>query len=217
MTEALSTATLADRCRSHLAQLLPATFRYYKTAQHFREPFDGGVAYLTINAVTPGRGVYHLAFYFGTRVDALEDRISEVFRGRPRTPSHDERSITCYSVNLGPESRHWPYPFRPDWSFESLDGYAGHAPQIERFVAEVALPFLRQHRTPEAVRETLLRQPGHAINLEPYKAILAASLLHGDRARLLEDIAELKARYAAHVERYRSDFERACAQALAAL
>jgi hypothetical protein len=202
----ITTRALEERTRAELDRLLPATYRYFKSYHHFREGFEDGVAYLTINTVTHGRGVYNLAFYLGTRVDSLQDRVSAVL-GEPRRMSHDSRSISCYSVNIGPQSPHWPFPFWAHWSLERMSDFESHVEELQRFIVELALPFLEEHRTAEAVRKTLLDHPGHSINLEPYKQILVASAMNGDRDRLIHDIRQLEARYAGHVATYRQEFE----------
>ena len=203
---AITSKTLTERSRAELAELLPAEYRYFKSYQHFRVPFDDGAAYLSINAVTHGSGVYYLAFYLGTRVESLQDRIGAVL-GEPRRARHHERNISCYSVNIGPSSPHWPYPIRANWALESLADFETHAEQIRTFIMDLAVPFLSSHRTPEAIRHTLLETPGHTINFEPYKEILIASLMNGDPARLLEDVARLERTYATSVDSYRAGFE----------
>lgn len=203
----LTTKTLEERTKSELDRLLPPTYRYLKSHHHFREQFDDGVAYLTLDTTTPRRGVYTLAFYLGTRVDSLQERISTVL-GEPRRPSHDERSIDCYSVNIGPMSKHWPFPIWANWSLIQPSDFESHVEEIKRFIMELALPFLAEHRTPEAIRKTLLEHPGHAIGLATYRPILVASVIKGDRDRLTEDIKRLEQRYAGHVPRFREEFER---------
>jgi hypothetical protein len=206
LSHAINTQTLVERSRVDIAGRLPPTYRYFKTDCDFREPFDGGMAYLRINVVTHSRGVYWLAFYLSTRVDSLQERISSVL-SEPRQPIHYDLSISCYSVNIGPKSPHWPYPFTPNWSFVDEADFGCHVKEIGAFISDLAMPFLTLHRTPEAVRQTLVDNPGHAINLEPYKQILVASLMHGDRGRLVSDIDLLEKRYAGFVEPYRKRFK----------
>ena len=206
MSPALTTRALEERVKAELDKLLPASYRYFKSHHHFREEFQGGVAYLTINAVTPRSGVYSLAFYLGTRVDSLQERISGVL-GKPWRASHEERSIDCYSVNIGPMSKHWPFPIWANWSLVQLSDFESHVEEIKRFIMELALPFLTEHRTAEAIRKTLLHSPGHALSFAPYRAILVASVIKGDRDRLMEDIKALEERYASHVMSSRQEFE----------
>jgi hypothetical protein len=206
MPPALTTRALEERTKAELDKLLPPSYRYFKSYHHFREEFEGGVAYLTLNAVTPRTGVYSLAFYLRTRVDSLQERISNVL-GRPRQPSHDESSIECYSVNIGPTSERWPFPIWANWLLVELSEFESRVEEIRRFIVELALPFLTEHRTPEAIRKTLLDNPGHALSFSPYRQILVASVINGDRERLMEDIRRLEERYASHVASSREEFE----------
>lgn len=206
MSPALTTRGLEERTRAELDKLLPASYRYFKSYHHCREEFQGGVAYLTINTTTPRAGVYSLAFYLGTRVDSLQEGISSVL-GKPRQASHDERSIECYSVNIGPMSKHWPFPIWANWLLAELSEFESRVEEIRRFIIELAVPFLAEHRTADAIRNTLLHNPGHALSLAPYRQVLVASVVNGDRDRLMEDIKALEARYAGHVERSRQEFE----------
>ena len=104
-------------------------------------------------------------------------------------------------------SKHWPFPIWANWSLVQLSDFESHVEEIKRFVMELALPYLTEHRTAEAIRKTLLESPGHGLSLWPYRAILVASVIKGDRDRLMDDIKALERRYAGHVENWRREFE----------
>jgi len=116
MSAGLTTKSLTESTRDILQPVLSPDAHFFKSFGHFRKPFQGGVSYIGIDAVTHGRGVYHLAFYLGVRHDALEEQIRMLLGLDPRL-DHYDRSIRCYSVNIGPDSPHWRYPIRGSWAF----------------------------------------------------------------------------------------------------
>ena len=120
MSATLTTKSLTDWTRDLLQPALPSEFRFFKSFGHFRKVFEGGVSYLGIDAVTHGRGWYHLAFYLGVRHDALERQIRDLLGLDPKL-GHYDRSIRCYTVNIGPDSPHWRYAIRGSWSFAVVE------------------------------------------------------------------------------------------------
>jgi hypothetical protein len=200
-------AELRDRCRAELAQLLGPNYRHYKSYRHFRASFEGGTEYLEIVVATHGR-CQHLAFRFGTRVDALQQCVSKAMN-ETEPNVHHVSSISSYSVNIGPTSPHWPYPIRGAWWIESELDFDRALRQIRAFVFDLILPFLATHHTSEAIRETLLERPGRSTIHRPYVQILAASLLAGNYPRFLSDIDQLESQYIAFRPGYLSDFIKA--------
>jgi hypothetical protein len=195
MSATLTTKSLTEWTRDLLQRVLPSEFRFFKSFGHFRKVFNGGISYLVIDAVTHGRGWYHLAFYLGVRHDVLERQIHELLR-LDRKLSHYDRSIRCYTVNIGPDSPHRRYAIRGSWSFAVVDELPAAASPIVTFVADLAVPFLRQHESIQAVRRTLVEEPGHAQNLEPYRQILMIDRILGDEQQATVDLAMLEKRYA---------------------
>jgi hypothetical protein len=185
--------------------VLSADTRFFKSVGQFRRPFEGGVSYIGVDAVTHGRGVYHLAFYLGVRHDALELRIRQLLGLDPKL-NHYDRSIRCYTVNIGPDSPHWRYPIRGSWAFVDPREFSAAGDEILHFVRDLAVPFLRQHEELWAVRRTLLEEPGHAQNLQPYRQILMIDRILGNEDQAVADLAMLEGRYAGFHERPLAEF-----------
>ena len=112
----LTTQTLTDWTADTLGFLTESGFRYFRSYTHFRRKDPHGFSYITVNATTHNRASYNLAFYFGTRIEALEHRIRQILGGDSKL-DHWCRSITNYTVNIGPSSPHWSYPVRGKWSY----------------------------------------------------------------------------------------------------
>jgi hypothetical protein len=201
----LTTKSLAAETQHLLARLLPDDFRYFKSYQHFRKQFSGGFSYLSIDAVTHNQSVYYLAFYLGVRIDGLERRIQSLW-GDDTKLDHYNRSIWCYTVNIGPSSPHWSFPIFGLWAFQSLDDLSENEGSLRAFVQELIIPYLLAHESPEAIRETLLKYPGHAQNIYPYEQILTLDLIGGENINLESDLALLEERYANHIPSFRERF-----------
>jgi hypothetical protein len=201
----LTTKSLAVEAEQLLAHLLLGDFRYFKSYHHFRKQFFGGLSYLSIDTFTHNQSIYHLAFYLGVRIDNLETLIKSLW-GDDRKLSHDDRSIWCYTVNIGPSSPHWAFPIFGLWTFQSLDDFSENKDSIRTFVQELAIPYLLAHERPEAIRETLLKYPGHAQNIYPYEQILTLDLMGGENINLESDLALLEERYANHIPSFRERF-----------
>jgi hypothetical protein len=202
----LTTESLADATRELLQSSLPSSFRYYRSFTHFRRKLSGGLSYLTINTETHDRATYHLAFYLGVRHDEVEARIRRILQLDPKL-NHYARTIWCYTVNIGPGSPHWDYPIRGSWDFTDLVGLSQAAGEISEFVAELAVPYLRDHEDLSAVRRTLMESPGRAQNPEPYRQILMIDRILGDDAQSVQDLCALESRYAGFHEGFRREFE----------
>jgi hypothetical protein len=201
----LTTKSLAAETQHILSPLLLGDFRYFKSYNHFRKQFSGGLSYLSINAVTHKQSIYYLAFYLGVRIDGLERSIKSLWGDNTKL-DHYDRSIWCYTVNISPTSPHWSFPISGHWAFQRLDDFSENAASIRTFVQELAIPYLLTHENRDAIRETLLKYPGHAQNAYPYEQILSVDLMRGENINLKSDLALLEERYSNHVPEFRERF-----------
>lgn len=197
---------LTEWTRDLLAPVLAGTWRYFKTFYHFRQPFDGGVSYLAIDAGTHGRGTYYLAFHVGVRHDRLEVSIRQLLGQEPRL-SHYDRSIRCYTVNVGPKPSGAVFPIWGSWSFATTSDAEAAAGDIRTFTSGFTIPYVRRHEDLATVRRTLVDEPWLAQNLEPYRQILMVDRLAGDEQQARRDLELLSERYAAYRGRPLQEWE----------
>jgi hypothetical protein len=201
----LTTKSLAAETQHILSPVLPGDFRYFKSYNHFRKQFSGGLSYLSIDAVTHNQSIYYLAFYLGVRIDALERYIKSLWDAETKL-DHYARSIWCYTINIGPSSPHWSFPIFGLWTFQNLDDVSENESSIRTFVEELAIPYLLAHERPEAIRETLLKYHGRAQNVYPYEQILTLDLMGSENVNLESDLVLLEERYANHIPEFRERF-----------
>ena len=202
----LTTDRLRESAATELSWLADLGFKYLRTKAQFRRKDAGGLTYITVDAVTHNRTDYHLAFFLGVRVDALESVVLSLVN-ESRALNHNDRSIHSYTVNTGPTSGNWKQPHVGTWTFRDIYEFTSSCPLIRTFVTEVALPLLDRNLTPEGVRLTLLEHPRQTQNFHPWRQIFAADCLFGDGHRLAADYSHLDARYARYVPHLRTDFE----------
>ncbi|MEP4336831.1 MAG: hypothetical protein ABJ360_10640, partial [Roseobacter sp.] len=160
----------------------------------------------TINVTTANRAAYSLAFYVGTRGDPLETSIRQI-RSDTNKLDHYSRSVSNYTVNVGPNSSNWDHPVWGNWSLLSDADVDSAIPQTSAFIRDTMLPFANANTTVENVRTTLLDTPGKTINPMPHQQILAADVLNGDLERLDADYAFLDERHKKWIERLRLDLK----------
>jgi hypothetical protein len=203
---AISTDSITTRIADALGFLTEHGFRYFKSYQHFRRKDASGFSYVTINVTTSNRASYSLAFYVGTRVDPLETAIRQL-RGDTNKLDHYSRSVSNYTVNVGPRSCNWDHPVWGNWSLQSDGDIDSAIPEASTFIRDTMLPFANDNTTAENVRKTLLDAPGKTINLMPHHQILAADVLNSDLQRLDADYAFLDQRHEKWIERLRLDLE----------
>jgi hypothetical protein len=191
----LTTKALTERCSDALAFLTGDGFRYFSSFEHFRRDDPHGHSYITINSVTHNRLDYHLAFYIGVRIDTLESTIKQIL-GQPTKLTHYDRSITNYTVNIGPNSHGWRYPIPGTWTFREARDIDSQLSEVSIFIRELALPFLDRNTTSATVRQTLLGFPRHTQNLKPFQQILTADILADDASQMEADYSLLTERHA---------------------
>jgi hypothetical protein len=190
----LTTKVITERVSDALTFLTGDGFRYFRSFEHFRRDDPQGHSYVAINSVTHNRLDYHLAFNIGVRIDVLESTIRQILR-QPAKLTHYDRSITNYTVNIGPNSHGWPYPIAGTWTFREERDIDCQLSEVSTFIRELVLPFLDRNTTSAAVRETLLAFPRHTQNLKPFQQILAADILADDASQLEADYSLLSERH----------------------
>jgi len=197
MTTPKVIAALAD----YLTPRLPG-FRYYKTRREFRSPFEGGHAYIVLERA---HGV--IALRFGVVLQALERVRASLFSSSTLRRVPSRASISAYSYNMGPQSPHWRCPDESTWPTLWSDGVEKASPEILGFIQRYALPFLAEHRSPEAIRRTQLEAPGKALGSGDWKTVFAVDRLAGNRAWLDADYALFKERAGGVVDSVRLALE----------
>jgi hypothetical protein len=190
-------------------------FSYSKTLYEFRKKHPSGFSYITLNAVTHDRRTYGLAFYLAVQITDVEKKKKELI-GTEGKVGHFDRTIWCYTVNIGPGSPHWDYPIRGNWYFTDEKGLRDVAAQIESFTRDLSIPYVERHVDPQEIRSTLLTQKGHAQNLRPFQEILTIDLLYNGREQLHADVELLRTKYASMSLGFRDAFEEFAALVLKA-
>ena len=201
-----TTESVTEKVVASLDWLTTHGFRYYRTHQHFRKTNPNGFSYIHLNSVTHNRSAYHLAFYLGVQITEVEKTILKI-RGESRKLSHYDRTIWNYTVNIGPESSNWKYPIPGTWTGFSLEDFESSAPEISRFVRDLALPYVTENSDPTVLRQRMIDEPRQVTHHYPYRSILAIDALYGTDAQLSEDIALLDARYAKFGPLPRKEFD----------
>jgi hypothetical protein len=209
----ITTATARASTKKLLAFLEEDGFAYLNTAHHFRKKHQAGYSYITLDAVTHDRRTYELAFYIAVQVTEVETKKRELIGGLGK-PGLFDRTIWCYTVNIGPGSPHWDYPIRGNWRFKDEKELQDASAQIESFTRKLSLPYVSVHTDPQEIRKTLLTHKGHAQNLYPFQEILTIDLLYNSNDQLHADIDHLRANYSSMSPRFRSAFEDFAALAL---
>jgi hypothetical protein len=209
----LTTESLTEEAAASLGWLSQHGFKYFKSFQHFRKTNENGFSYIHLNAVTHNRSAYHLAFYLGVQITAVEKAILDI-RCESRKISHHDRTIWNYTVNIGPESHGWRYPISGTWTGYSSDDFKSAAPEMSRFVSDLGLPFVTENSDPAKLRTLLIEKPGHATHIYPYRSILAVDHLFGTDQQLKDDIALLDRRYAGFGPYPRKEFDEFVAKTL---
>jgi len=181
-------------------------FRYFKSHHQFRAVFPDG-----ISSVGIGRGHGVVALRFGVMHAPIESLRQRLFEGVGKPSPRYARTISKYSVNMGPKSPHWPYPTRPQWPVSGADGLRRACAEVAAFVSNVALPYVLDHRDPLRIRNTLLHHPGKADRVDDTaiaQTIFAIDHLSRRRDWLELDYATLRDRYKTYVSPYPEHLDR---------
>ena len=202
----ITTAFVKDTTKELLAFLKDDGFAYVSAANQFRRRHHSGYSYITLSAVTHDRRTYELAFYLAVQVTEVETKKRELIAASVKL-GHFDRTIWCYTVNIGPGSPHWDYPVRGNWRFTDEKGLLDAKAQIGAFTRDLSLPYISRHVDPQEIRKTLFTQKGHAQNLYPFQEILTIDLLFSDREQLRADIEHLRTNYFLMAPLFRSSFE----------
>jgi len=211
----ITTALVRNSTKELLAFLKDDGFAYLSTANQFRKKHHSGYSYINLDVVTHDRRTYELAFYLAVQVTDVETKRKEL-TGSSGKPGLFDRTIWCYTVNIGPGSPHWDYPIRGNWRFTAEKGLLDSKVQIESFTRDLSLPYISRHVDPDEIRKTLLTQKGHAQNLYPFQEILTIDLLYYGGEQLRADVDRLRTIYSSMAPRFRSAFEDFAALALKA-
>lgn len=190
-----------DSLASALALYLP-DYRYYKSFTHFRKPFQLGTSYI---GFVRGHGV--VALRFGVQHAEIE-RIRTALFGKRYLSGHNVRTISMYTVNMGPNSHHWPYPVEPEWPISGSEGLQRACTEVVSFVQDAVLPYVEAHKEPSNIRETLLTTPGRADPFDHAQTIFAIDYYLRNRDWLESDYAVLKERYRNYSPERKNVFER---------
>lgn len=169
-------------------------FRYFKSFAHFRSPFAEGISYIGFDYA---HGTVSLRF--GVRHDRIERVKRRLFRSDSQPLSHYSRTISMYSVNMGPSSPHWKHPTPATWPISGSEGLQRAAGEVAVFVKEVAEPYVVLHQDPSAIRDTLLNAPGRADQTAIECQTFAVDYLLRRRDWLEEDYEQLQKRYSNYV------------------
>ena len=159
MTEMLTTKSLSESVADSLSWLNGYDFRYLKSYEQFCRKNSNGFSYIRINSVTNNRINYYLAFYLGVQITEVESWLLNL-EGRTRKVNHNDCTIWNYTVNIGPDNHRWKSPLRGTWTLNSHEELDNLSIEISSFIRDIALPFVRDHQDPYAVRRTLIETPG---------------------------------------------------------
>ncbi len=168
-----------------------------------------------MNAVTHDRRTYELAFYLAIQVTDVETKKKRLI-GASGKLEHFDRTIWCYTVNIGPGSPHWDYPIRGNWRFTDEKGLLAAEAQIESFTRDLSLPYISRHADPQEIWKTLLKHKAHTQNLYPFQEILTIDLLYSGSKQLHAGVDRLRTNYSSMAPRFRSAFEEFAALVLKA-
>ena len=207
MSADLNTKSLTAAVAESLAWLSDVGFRYSKSKKDFGRRNDNGFSYIAVNVVTHNRIDYDLAFYLGVQITEVEAWLLKL-TGDTRPLSRHDLTIWNYTVNIGPSSPHWRFPIRGIWSVSKLEGFNSISKEVNRFIRELAIPFVDEQRDPLVLRRTLIETPGHATNIWPYQQILAIDCLYGSPEQLQADFALLDRRYESYSPGPRQEFDK---------
>lgn len=206
MNPPLTTQSLIDRAAASLSWLTEQGFKYAKGATQYRRAHPQGLSIIAINVVRHGDGSYQLAFNLGVLLAEVQTWMLTA-SGNPRKLGPHDRTLWNFTVNIGPESPHWPYPIEGCWHFGSLDDFDAQEPEITAFIRDLALPYVTENITPAQVRRTLLETPGRDTHPWPYQTVLAIDVLAGSPEQLEADIQAFEQLYQNHVPDFRQRFE----------
>lgn len=154
--EPIGKAEILSAVSDALGPMLPG-YRYLRTRGVFRLPDAIADQYVVIERA---KGI--LSLRFGLTQHAVERAREALFGPLTVRVQHTPLTISMYTANMGPHSRGWYLPYRVQWPVLGRDGLTLAVPEITAFVEETVLPYLTQHRSPEAIRSTYLETPRHS-------------------------------------------------------
>lgn len=181
-----------------LAPIL-AGYRYLRTKGAFLRSDEVADHYITLD-----RGKGTLSLRFGVTHHAVERTRQALYGSMPVRLRHTPLTISMYTANMGPLSRGWHLPYRVQWPVLGSDGLSLAILEISAFVKDIVLPYLSQHRSPEAIRDTYLLTPRRAdVFLLSEQIVFAVDHLLGNKERLEVDRDVLLAQRGAPEDRRR--------------
>ena len=208
--EPVRKAEIMDAISTAMSKAFPQ-FRYFKTAQQFRQKFAGGMAFIGVDYARST-----VALRFGLRIDSVERIKAQAFGVHSPADDPHPRTISKYSYNMGPKSPFWPYPTETTWPVSGSDGLQLAAAEIVEFADEAVLPYLSRHEDPMAIRDTFLNNPGYADNaFSNDEAVFAIDMLSRRRDWLDSDLKLFESRYASYAQSIRDELPKNYARAIA--
>ncbi len=185
---------VANQLGDSLSSLLP-DFKYQKTKRRFYKPIRDGYCYLQFEFSR-----YSIALRFGVSHERIAKLWENLFDFEYNTV-HFVAQISQYSLNMGPDSWHWPYRICPHWIIPRSEGVRRVSDEMAAFIKEIVLPYLVRHEDPALIRDTMLHQPGHADGSEASRRRTVFAIDHLLRRRdwLEQDHHALREQHLARV------------------
>lgn len=183
------TDEIAHRVTELLGPDIPG-FRYTRSRTQLRKtgkPFSDD---LSIDVTSRSGASYAIAFYVGV-VHADVEKFVANMEGRPVSPY--DRTIFQYSVNVGKQKvlpfggPVWWWGLPQDGALEKIGA------EIRQFVTGFAFAYHFHFHELETIRDSLVNRDGLALNMHPFKHVLAIDALLSDDdhvasyLRLLQD------------------------------
>ncbi len=168
-------------------------YRYYRSYSHFRGKNPAGTSYVGFE-----RGHAIVSLRFGVTLADVEHIKRKLFDTPIYGSGHVARTISKYSVNIGPNSKHWQHPVPAQWPIIGSDGLIRACSEVASFVRQIVVPYLQRHQDPANIRDTLLSAPGRADQFAPAETVFATDYLFRRRDWLDADFLLLQHRFNAH-------------------
>jgi hypothetical protein len=196
--EPVGKAEIFSAVSDALGPVLPS-YRYMRTKGIFWLSDETANHYVALDRA---KGI--LSLRFGLTHHLVEHTREALFGPMTNRPRNTPLTISKYTANMGPHSRGWHLPYRVQWPVLGRNGLSVAIPEIFAFVEETVLPYLTQHRSPEAIRDTYLLAPRRAdIYLLCEQVVFAIDHMLGNMERLEADRDALLAQRGAPEDQHR--------------
>jgi hypothetical protein len=181
-------------------------WKYYKSFRQFRRAEDWGFSYLILDVVTHNNINYHMAFRPMVRHLLVHEIISRL-SGEPLQADHYTRTISAYTVNIGPTCHGWRCPMAGHWSFGEDKDLQSHENAIIAFLNEIVIPFIEEHSILDNVRHTLINTPGKSTDFKTWRVVAAIDCINNDFNALEEDYQKIKSMYCRYSKTDQNDID----------